>query len=515
MSDLPLARRGRRSALIGACLVGALLFGAVTAPAADVHASAPMADPECTVSDLLVPSCGAWLGASTPSSDGKFDYDRGLDEYEAVAHNVPDILHFYKTDAASFPTADEVSMSQRSGGHDSLLYYNWKPSTSLTWRQVADGAADDNIQLVATSLQRYPGRLFLSIFHEPENDQGGAGSGRTPADYVAMFRHVVTTLRAEGVTNAVFVMNFMGFEAWSSVADEFYPGADVVDWIAYDPYAFAKQPTFASLLNRAVDGVPGFYDWAVARAPGKPIMLGEWGFDLTSQPAAPAALGGAVSALKSQFPMVKALVYWNDRTDVLDYRLDQQTELGAVYGSAYSRMANDSFFNSTSVEAAFAAPVIDIQTAPVGAQQANGSDDAGRRGVLRDGDATPASSILAVLGAALVGLVLVRRQRRALTPRPDDLTVDRPSSGQSSELSSDQSSDQSSVEADGVARRRVVNPDSPRRLIVRPDQFQRGRSTPKPRTAGTSAVAVYDHDADGDDADDDAIADARTSQFTE
>ena len=78
----------------------------------------------------------------------RYDYARGLGEYEAVAQNVPDILHFYKTGATTFPTADEIGMSQRPGRQRSLLFYNWKPSTSLTWREIANGGADENIRMV-------------------------------------------------------------------------------------------------------------------------------------------------------------------------------------------------------------------------------------------------------------------------------------------------------------------------------------------------------------------------------
>jgi hypothetical protein len=324
---------------------------------ATTTSSEPTPDRGCNVSTLLVPSCGAWFGATTPSRDGAYDYARGLDEYEAVAQNVPDILHFYKTGATTFPTAAEIAQSERPGRQRSLLLYNWKPSTTLTWLQIANGQADDNIRVVAEGLKRYPGRLFLGIHHEPEDDQGAVGSGRTPDDYVAMYRHVVTTLRELGVRNAVYVMNFMGFAGWASVADDFYPGDDVVDWIAYDPYAHTNQLTFAQLLNRPTGTWPGFYAWATARAPGKPIMLGEWGFSLANQPQSPGALDAAPDVLQTQFPMVKALVYWNNRTAVFDYRLGQQTSTGSAFDAAYARLADDPYFNATPVNSRISSTV--------------------------------------------------------------------------------------------------------------------------------------------------------------
>lgn len=302
-------------------------------------------DAPCTVSDLLVPSCGAWLGASTPSRDGKFDYTVGLAEYEADAGNPPDILHFYKKGGESFPTMEEVALSERAGVQRSILFYNWKPSTSTSWRAIANGAADDNIAAVAASLQRYDHRLFLAVWHEPENDphQG------TPADYVAMYRHVVGRLRELGVTNAVYVMNYMGFAEWKDVVDDFYPGNDVVDWIAYDPYGFADQPDLGAILDARAIGWSGFYTWATKKAPDIPIMLGEWGIDLARQPDAPAVLDGGAEILENRFPRIKALVYWNDHVppDGVVVRLDEPTPLGRTYAAAYRRFATDPYFNST------------------------------------------------------------------------------------------------------------------------------------------------------------------------
>ena len=300
----------------------------------------------CTVSALLVPSCGAWLGATTPSRYSESDYPAGLAEYEAAAQNQPDIMHFYKRDEDVFPTAQEIALAERPGQQRSILFYNWKPSTSLSWRQVADGGADASIDAVAASIGQYPHTLFLAVWHEPENDQDVLGSA---ADYVAMYRHVVGRLRDLGVTNAVYVMNYMGFALWADVVSDFYPGDDVVDWIAYDPYGFGSHNDLDAFLNEAAEGWPGFYTWARRKAPDKPIMLGEWGIALDKQPRAPKILDGGVKILQHRLPQIKAVVYWHDYTppDGLIVRLDESTELGIAYADAYRRFANDPYFNST------------------------------------------------------------------------------------------------------------------------------------------------------------------------
>jgi hypothetical protein len=303
------------------------------------------------VSQLLVPSCGVWLGSSTPSLDGTYDFARGLAEYEGVARNTPDILHFYKTGAANFPTAKEIALSERPGQQRSLLLYNWKPSKTATWRQIAQGGADAEIATVAANLKKYPHQLFLDIFHEPEdNVNPAAGSGMTPDDYAAMYRHVVAELRGHGVTNAVFVWNVMGFDGWRDYFDPLYPGNDVVDWICWDPYAKDdRQSNLADIVNRPKPAIdwPGFYSWATAKAPGKPLMLCEWGVDLTSNSDPASILRGDAATQLAKFPMLKALVYWNS-VDNVNARIDDPSAKGKALGQAYREFAAQPIFNMIS-----------------------------------------------------------------------------------------------------------------------------------------------------------------------
>lgn len=310
--------------------------------------------PACQVSDLLVPECGIWLGSSIPSSDGTWNPTIGLQEYEDAARNAPDIIHFYQRGSNPFPNNAHKAAAERRGEQRSILFFSWKVAPELTWRQIADGEADATIAAVSLSLVDYPYKMFLSVHHEPENDVDlTPGSGMTPADYVDMYRHVVTRLRDAGVDQVVLVMTYMGFERWASIVDGLYPGDDVVDWIGYDPYGFEQEQSFGMLLNRPNEtGWPGFYDWATAKAPGKPIMVAEWGFQLERQPRAPAILGEAIATLREGFPAIKALVYWNGTVERVDGRLGQDTEVGRAFTEAYARLAADPYVNSTSPDQA-------------------------------------------------------------------------------------------------------------------------------------------------------------------
>jgi hypothetical protein len=303
----------------------------------------------CGVSELLVPSCGVWLGATTPSRDGSFDFDRGLTEYENVAQNTPDILHFYKNGAQKFPTAGEIAQSQRPGKQRSLLLYNWKPSRD-TWREIANGAADSEIATVAASLKKYPHKVFLNIYHEPEdNVKTSATSGMTAKDYADMYRYVVNKLDGHGVTNAVYVWNPMGYYGWRHFFDDLYPGHDYVDWMCFDPYATDNRfDHFGELINdiRTDLNWPGFYNWATTKAPGKPLMMCEWGVDVVGNSNPASVLDVDATSIMAKYPLLKAVVYFNDNGR-WDTRLTNTTTKGTALGNAYRNFANQPIFNTT------------------------------------------------------------------------------------------------------------------------------------------------------------------------
>ncbi len=315
----------------------------------------PWADPSpspgpsnCPVSEKLVPECGAWWGVapgvftSTPSA-------QALTEFEIKTDRHADIYHRYHRGDELFPTEDEIAAARDPNGPRVLLL-NWKVAWGTTWADVAAGGQDARIDRLAAHVnETFDEPFFLAIHHEPENDvRTEAESGMTAADYAAMYRHTVERLRAQGVDNAVYVMAYMGWQGWGTKPwfDELYPGDDVVDWIGYDPYVTADPDAyhhgdFATLVNQTDDPKtwPGFYDWATAEHPGKPLMLAEWGvFEYPDDHGRKADIFASVERQLPDFPALKALVYFDSpnapkgdtRIDSSKQALEVFRDLGAL-----------------------------------------------------------------------------------------------------------------------------------------------------------------------------------------
>jgi hypothetical protein len=272
--------------------------------------------PDCSTSSLLVPSCGAWFGSTANLAGTDRTPTDSVARQESELGRRLDVVHVYHSLDQDWPTPGEVSLVGDPVNRR-LLMVNWKPENGNSWAQVAAGSSDAWIDTVAGRVIARLGtsRFFLTIHHEPENDLRGPGSGYTPADYLAMYRHVVQRLRADGVSSAVMVWDVMGYPGWGDqgLYDQLYPGDDVVDWIGYDPYSHAGEP-LTVFANRPGRLVPGFYTWATSNHASKPLMLAEFGVESASA-SDRTAVFSTFSDDARLLPAIKAFIYFNHAPD--------------------------------------------------------------------------------------------------------------------------------------------------------------------------------------------------------
>jgi hypothetical protein len=290
----------------------------------------------CGLTALLVPTCGHLVGAA-PNAFSSVDKVTELKTWEAKVGRKMDIFHMYHSGDELFPTDREMSLTTEPGANRILLL-NWKVAAGSNWAAVARGDKDARIDRLAAYIKaNVHKKFFLALHHEPEEEvRNTAGSGWTAKDYGNMWRHVVTRMKADGVTQVVWTIIFMGFANFSDAPwfDDLYPGDDIVDWIAYDPYMYADaNGDFARLVNRKTAKFPGFYTWATTKHPSKPLMLAEWGIfesatDKTLKPKMYATVAGEIG----QFPAIKAICYFNSPIAPRgDTRVDSTPEALAAF----------------------------------------------------------------------------------------------------------------------------------------------------------------------------------------
>jgi hypothetical protein len=344
----------RRKFVSAVIIVVVLVVAACQRPVAgpDDQTPGPLVRSTCGVGPKLVPKCGAWWGVAANPLGGE-TWDQALVNYESRIGRTVNIAHFYHRAGQLFPTRQEIARANEPG-KERLLLLNYKPESGHTWREVGRGATNAEIDRLAAYIKaNFTKPFFFTVHHEPEDEvRQIGGSGYTAQDYVLMYRHVMLRLHQRGLRNIVRVMNYMGLPKWGSQSwfNALYPGDDVVDWIALDPYIFGTGTYWGGvpdLMNRRFSEYPswpGFYTWATRNHPTKPLMLGEWGVsERAGSPGAKANFFRMLGSEVQQWPRVKALVYWNaagDRT-VGATRVDSSTPSW----NEYARIGRLPYFN--------------------------------------------------------------------------------------------------------------------------------------------------------------------------
>lgn len=303
---------------------------------------------QCTYSAKLVPSCRLAFGAYSLPANGESQVG-AFASFEKLIGRQLDIVHVYHRGRQKFPTASEKAFVKRPG-QDRLLLVNWKPENGLSWAQVAAGKGDAWIDAEAAYLKsNFSAKFYLTIHHEPEEEVNKKpGSGYTAANYRTMYQHVVNRFRKAHVTNAVYVMNYMGAQKWAGIMDQLWPGKEYVDWIAFDPYMTASHAnqtgSFGRLMNlRWGSGSwQGEYHWAAAHHGRKPVMLAEWGIgEKPGDRDWKASFFRSVTAQAASYPQLKALVYFSNAQGASG---DARANTSATSLASFKEMAKSDIF---------------------------------------------------------------------------------------------------------------------------------------------------------------------------
>lgn len=297
-------------------------------------------------SPLLVPDAGAWFGVC-------HNFET-LTQYETRVGRLVENQDF-ESWTSLFPTAAQKDLTN-VGGRISL--FNWKMTPG--WAAVASGAQDAVIDAAAARFIAWGKRFLLAIHHEPENDVPASG---TPANYRAAFRHVVERLRAQGVTNAIFVWKVMGGQfnplgtaayapgALGGSGDSVWPGDDVVDWVMYDPYngygcTTSTWRTFEEIADPSIIGNFSMYDHSATNWPSKPLGIAETGtneHDALS-PTKATWFTEMLSSMKNNLPRIKGMWYFHAGPPTF---CDRYIHTSPEAQAAMAAVGADPYFNPT------------------------------------------------------------------------------------------------------------------------------------------------------------------------
>jgi hypothetical protein len=326
-------RRGRRSLLVLVLAVAVILVSAVGVA---VVAQRGKGEP-CRPGADLVPRCGPWIGVVAPAPTVA-----DLDQTEQAMGGRPDLVYSFHDINDVIPSSyDEAVVARGQILHLDIDARDFSSSdpTTVTWRDIADGAYDSSLAAQARGVAHLGVPVFLTFDHEP--DQPARSALGSPADYVAAWRHVHQVFESNGATNALWVWVVMGIPQTYGSSLAFWPGNDVVDWISWEAYDVAGcdvGPVDPSRFHSFERATLGFYDYLHAHGSAagidvdKPMMISESGTVPIPGPSSPTHTwyDGAPQLLRTH-PQIKAVTVWNHlgSSPGCDFRFTSDPELRA------------------------------------------------------------------------------------------------------------------------------------------------------------------------------------------
>ena len=192
----------------------------------------------------------------------------------------------------------------------------------FTLAKIISGEFDPDLRNWARAAKAFGSPILAEWGTEPNgnwfswNGQWNGGPIEGPRQYVQAYRHIVDVTRGEGADNLQWVWHVNWLDEperkWNRF-ENYFPGADYCDWVGLSAYG-PTTPTTRDGTESFRFKMANAYPRLTRVAPGKPIIIAEFGCDLHNPRANAAAW--AQSALQDLFsgrwPAIIGFCWWNE-----------------------------------------------------------------------------------------------------------------------------------------------------------------------------------------------------------
>ena len=184
------------------------------------------------------------------------------------------------------------------------------PGRAVNLEAIAKGQWDAYLKTWATQIGQLELPVLIAFapeFNSQDFPWGIPNNGQNGQLYVAAYRHVVETFRAQGVSNAIFVWTILPTSSPKASWNEplaYYPGDEYVDWIGLG--AVNQQSDMKTMFGDMLSNL-------AANHPQKPIMITRYYFEPEKKTNA-----AIVDELQQELTSVKAIVFSNPKTLKMD-----------------------------------------------------------------------------------------------------------------------------------------------------------------------------------------------------
>jgi beta-mannanase len=253
-----------------------------------------------------------------------------LETYASMVGRMPAIVN--AGGAASLSASFDPNLGNYLLSKGAAFMWTMMPSTSDA--SVTAGNYDSYFLTFAQAVKAWGHPLYLRFAHEANGNwypygTEGSPSGDSPADYVAMWKHVHDIFTSAGATNVrwIWCMNVTG--SGMTPYASLYPGDNYVDWVSLDGYNWGSNPGYAW---------QSFYDvfntsyQQITALTSKPLMITETASAEQGGSKASWITQGLLTTLPQSFPRIKA-VMWFDWSMQCDWLVDSSASSLAAFQS--------------------------------------------------------------------------------------------------------------------------------------------------------------------------------------
>jgi len=327
----------------------------IEARAVDLRGNSASTRRTVTVSNPSSPSptggrvlWGAYIdGTRWGFGDAPWDA-RTMDRFEAQAGKRVSIVHWgqpwYRNGLPQPFYPNDYAAVRNRGAIPMVNWNSWEASAggapdqpAFRLREIIDGRYDAYIRSWATGARDWGKPLFLRFNHEMNGTWypwSEARNGNGAGEYVQAWRHVHGIFRAVGATNVTWVWSPNTVYPGSIALASLYPGDAYVDWVAMDGYNWGTNPIKPSGWRTFFEVFRPTYDALVALAPTKPIMIAETGSSEWGGSKAAWIADGIGTRLATDFPRVRALVWFDWNAEGMDWVIESSASAQAAFASA-------------------------------------------------------------------------------------------------------------------------------------------------------------------------------------
>jgi hypothetical protein len=281
---------------------------------------------------------GSWIDGNvydppqTTYGDAPWDGNT-WDFFEENAGKEVSILHFGQPAPWNQAFAEGPLKLTRERGAIPLM--DMDPD-GVTLKEIIEGKKDTSLKTWAQAVKNYGHPFFFRWAWEMNGTwfQWGKESASNPALYKEAWWHLHDLVEEAGATNVTWVWCPNILHTGGTSLSSLYPGDEYVDWTCMDGYNFGTNPAQPDTWKSFSTVISATYNELLSISPNKPIMIGETGSSEYGGNKANWITDAFATQLPTNFPKVKAVVWFNKYENGKDWPIESSTAAETAFANA-------------------------------------------------------------------------------------------------------------------------------------------------------------------------------------